>query len=68
MGLEELTDLVTSGERLTTSDLQQIKKRATLIRETQLEVRGTKRLAENDDLDSDFSKKSNIKYTQIKTL
>jgi hypothetical protein len=68
MGLEELEELVVSGEGLTTSDLQQIKERATLIREAQLEVRGTKRPAENDDPDSEYSKKSNIKYTQIETL
>ena len=68
MGLEELKELVVSGEGLTTSDLQQIKERATLIWEAQLEVRGTKRPAENDDPDSEYSKKSNIKYTQIETL
>ena len=66
LGLAELEALVTTGHGLSTTELQQIKARAILIREVQSEIHGTKRSA-NDD--SNLSLKDyEVKYIQVKIL
>ena len=66
LGLEELEALVTTGHGLSTTELQQIKARAILIREVQSEIHGTKRSA-NDNLNLS-PKDYKVKYTQVKIL
>jgi hypothetical protein len=64
MSLEEMDTVIASGRGLTDIELRQIKERATLIRETQGVVRGTKRYTD-DCMNVSSKERDEVKYNQI---